>query len=216
MELDPARIPLIKSIHKWTRMLFIILNSKLGIRLCSQSRIDLISQSNFYDVLTSPYKYLSNTLSSLYTGTTCTQYNLHVSFIRLWEFHAITKQFPFPIHPSLTRSHCHNNTWPNFRTSKISGQELPYGAACLSRITKICLDLLEINHWNIKNVDDLHEFHLSLNKPTSKMTVASYDLAPDTSSGINYGGVIAQGFCGSSNHQWNQIMLRNFKLQIQP
>ena len=61
------RIPLIKSSHKWTRMLFIISNSKLGIWICSQPRIDLNSQSNFYDVLTRPYKYLSNTLSTLYT-----------------------------------------------------------------------------------------------------------------------------------------------------
>ena len=61
------RIPLIKSSHKLTRILFIISNSKLGIWLCSQPRIDLNSQSNFYDVLTRPYKYLSNTLSTLST-----------------------------------------------------------------------------------------------------------------------------------------------------
>ena len=48
-------------------MLFILSNSKLGIWLCSQPRIDLNSQSNFYDVLTRPYKYLSNTLSTLST-----------------------------------------------------------------------------------------------------------------------------------------------------
>ena len=80
LELTPARIPLIKSSHKWTRMLYIISNSKLGIWLCSQPRIDLNSQSNFYDVLTRPYKYLSNTLPTLSTTKTCTQYNLHVSF----------------------------------------------------------------------------------------------------------------------------------------
>ena len=74
------RIPLIKSSHKLTRILFIISNSKLGIWLCSQPRIDLNSQSNFYDVLTRPYKYLSNTLPTLSTRTTCTQDNLHVSF----------------------------------------------------------------------------------------------------------------------------------------
>ena len=61
------QIPLIKSSHKWNRMLFIISNSKLGIWLCSQPRIDLNSQSKFYDVLTRPYKYLSNTLSTLST-----------------------------------------------------------------------------------------------------------------------------------------------------
>ena len=58
LESTPARIPLIKSSHKWTRMLFIISNSKLGIWLCSQPRIDLNSQSKCYDVLTRPFKYL--------------------------------------------------------------------------------------------------------------------------------------------------------------
>ena len=67
LESTPARIPLIKSSHKWTWMLFIILNSKLGIRLCSQPRIDLISQSNFYHVLTRPYKYLvQHTINTIY------------------------------------------------------------------------------------------------------------------------------------------------------
>ena len=37
------------------------------IWLCSQPRIDLNSQSNFKDVLTRPYKFLSNTLSTLST-----------------------------------------------------------------------------------------------------------------------------------------------------
>ena len=80
LESTPAMIPLIKSIHKWTRILFIISNSKLGIWLCSQPRIDLNSQSNFYDVLTRTYKYLfQHTINTLYK-TTCTQDNLHVSF----------------------------------------------------------------------------------------------------------------------------------------
>ena len=67
LESTPARISLIKSSHKWTQMLFIISNSKLEIWLCSQPRIDLNSQSKFYDVLTRPYKYLSNKLSTHYT-----------------------------------------------------------------------------------------------------------------------------------------------------
>ena len=71
-----SRIPLIKSSHKWTRMLFIISNPKIGIWLCIQPRIDLNSQSNFYYVLTRPYKYLSNTLYK----TTYTEHNLYVSF----------------------------------------------------------------------------------------------------------------------------------------
>ena len=58
LESTPARIPLIKSSHKWNRMLFIISNSKPGILHCSQPKIDLNSQSNFYYVLTRPYKYL--------------------------------------------------------------------------------------------------------------------------------------------------------------
>ena len=36
LESTPARIPLIKSSHKWTRILIFISNSKLGIWLCSQ------------------------------------------------------------------------------------------------------------------------------------------------------------------------------------
>ena len=75
---ESVRIPLIKSIQKWNRMIFIISKYKLGIWICSQPRIDLFSQPNFYDVLTRPYKYLS----TLHTRITCTQYNLHVSFTR--------------------------------------------------------------------------------------------------------------------------------------
>ena len=96
----------------------------------------------------------------------------------------------------------------------MSDPEPPYSAACLRRINKLCLDLLEINQRNIKIVDDMRELHLGLNNSTSKKTVASYDLSPDPSSGLYYGGVIAQGFCGPSNHQQDQTMLRNFKLQI--
>ena len=76
LESTPATIPLIKSSHKWNRILFIISNSKLGIWLCSQPRTDINSQSNFNDVLTRSYKYLFNTLHK----TTCTECNLNVSF----------------------------------------------------------------------------------------------------------------------------------------
>ena len=55
-----------------------------------------------------------------------------------------------------------------------------------------------------------------LTKPTSKKTVASSDMAPDPSSGLDYRGVIAQGFRGPSNHQQDQTMLKIFKLQMQP
>ena len=47
LESTPARIPLINSSHKWTRILFIISNSKLEIWLCSQPRIDLNSKSKY-------------------------------------------------------------------------------------------------------------------------------------------------------------------------
>ena len=58
LESTPARIPLIKLSHKWTQMIFIISNSKLGIWLCSHPRIDINSQSKIYDVLTRSCKYL--------------------------------------------------------------------------------------------------------------------------------------------------------------
>ena len=105
----------------------------------------------------------------------------------------------------------------------MSGQELPHkiyfseeALACLGGITKLCLDLKEINQQNIKIVGDLREFILGLNKPTSKKTVVSSDMAPDPSSGLDYGGVIAQGFYGPSKHQRDQTMLKICKLQIQP
>ena len=39
-----------------------------------------------------------------------------------------------------------------------------------------------------------------LTKPNSRNIVASSDLATDPSAGLDYGGVIAQGFRGTSNH----------------
>ena len=77
------------------------------------------------------------------------------------------------------------------------------------------MDLKQINQRNIKIVDNLRELHLGLKNSTSKKTVASSDLSPYPSSGLYYGGVIARGFRGTSNHQRDQTMLRNFKLQIQ-
>ena len=55
-----------------------------------------------------------------------------------------------------------------------------------------------------------------LYNPTTRKNVASSDKDTDPSSHIEYGVVIARGFCGPSIHQWDQIMLRNFKLQMQP
>ena len=55
-----------------------------------------------------------------------------------------------------------------------------------------------------------------LTKPISRKKVASSDMASDPSSGLDYGVVIAQGFCGPPNHQPDQTMLQNSKLQMQP
>ena len=49
-----------------------------------------------------------------------------------------------------------------------------------------------------------------LTKPTSRNTVASYDTAPDTPAGLDYGGVIAKGFHGmfrlnSSCHDFEKV-----------
>ena len=47
-----------------------------------------------------------------------------------------------------------------------------------------------------------------LTKPTSRKIVVSSDLDPNQSAGIDYGGVIAQGFCGPSNHEPHISRLR--------
>ena len=47
LESTQPKIPLIKSSHKWTRILFILSNSKLRIWIFSQPSIDLNSQSDF-------------------------------------------------------------------------------------------------------------------------------------------------------------------------
>ena len=61
LESTPARIPLTNSSHKWTRILFIILNYKLVIWICNQSRIDINSQTNLYDVITLDHTRLCTT-----------------------------------------------------------------------------------------------------------------------------------------------------------
>ena len=55
-----------------------------------------------------------------------------------------------------------------------------------------------------------------LTNPTSRKTVASSDLDNDPSPGLDSVWVISQGFRGPSSHQWNQTILQNFKLQMQP
>ena len=116
------------------------------------------------------------------------------------------EQIYFPLHPSLTTSYRHDNSWEKFRIYMMSGPELPHNIFS-SEDTLACLR-------SIKN--DYREMRLGLKTPTFKKTVASSDLDPDPSSGIDYGGVITQGFRGPSNHQWDQTMLRNFMLQMQP
>ena len=96
LESTQARTPLIKSSQKWTQILFNISNSKLGIWLCSHPRIYLNSQSNLK---------IKNKASS---------------FTRLWDFHAIIRIISFPLHHSLTTSHCHDNTCAKFRISNVS------------------------------------------------------------------------------------------------
>ena len=158
----------------------IISNSKLGIWLCSQSRIDINSQSNFYYVLTRPYKYLSNTLYK----TTCKEYILQLLSPSYETFTQISSNFLFlyilywqdPIvTTTLTKYHRHDNTCVNFRVSKISVRELPYSVSdrpldCLRKTTKL-IDKLrsDLNKLHDKNqllykymVEQLKNFkHLS-------------------------------------------------------
>ena len=70
LESTPDRNPLIKSSYKWTRILFIISNFKLGVWLCIQPRIYINLQSKFYDVLTRPYKYLFTHYTKQHTQNT--------------------------------------------------------------------------------------------------------------------------------------------------
>ena len=88
----------------------------------------------------------------------------------------------------------------------MTGPELPYKISS-SEEALACLMKL------IKRLDDKS---LRLDKPTSRKIFASSDLVTYLSDSLDYGGAIAEGFRGPSNHQRDQTMLRNFKLQIQP
>ena len=84
----------------------------------------------------------------------------------------------------------------------MSGPELPHKISS-SEETLACLRSI---------TNDLREMRLGLNKRTSKKAVASSDLAPDPSAGLDSGGVISQGFRGpfllnSSCH--DQLPLQN-------
>ena len=103
----------------------------------------------------------------------------------------------------------------------MSGPELPYKIysseeilACLRNITKRVDDLrLHLNKVHHHNQTMLRNFKLQmqpqampfsdfsmLTKPTSRKISTSSDLATDLSAGLNYGGAIALGFRGLSNH----------------
>ena len=114
----------------------------------------------------------------------------------------------------------------------MSGPELDYkissseaAIACLRKTTNICLDL---NKTDQRNQATLRNFKLQiqpqavlvynlsiLNKPKSRKTFASFDLAPDPSAGLDSGGIIAQGFRGPSEHQRDHTMHQDFKLKMQ-
>ena len=65
LESCPARIPLIESRHKWTQILFIILNSKLEIWIFIQTKIYVNSKYRCYDGLTLYHKILCLELNML-------------------------------------------------------------------------------------------------------------------------------------------------------
>ena len=66
LESTLARTPLIESSHKWTRILYIISNFKLGIWIFSQPKIDLNLQFNLYGVPTLDHTRICRTQSKIY------------------------------------------------------------------------------------------------------------------------------------------------------
>ena len=137
-------------------------NSKLGIWICIQARIDLNSQSKFYDILT-----LDHTKDFFQSNIPNNIIGIHstFSFTRLWDFHEIIKQIYFPMHPSLTRYHRNDNTCAKFRISEMSVLELPCMISsteealyCLMKITKLIDELRESMH------SYLNELRSHLNK----------------------------------------------------
>ena len=127
----------------------------------------------------------------------------------------------------------------------ISGPELPYRIsssenilACLRNITKIVDDLRDHLHFDLNKVHQLDKkmilnFKLQmqpqalpvsyfsiLTKPSSRKTVASSDMAPYPSAGLDSGGVIAQGFRGtflpnSFCHYFEKVDKGEKKMSIQ-
>ena len=64
------QITLIKSSHKWTQIISMISNSKLGIWICSLPRIYLNSQPNLYGDLTIDHTRLFQPIYKLHTKNT--------------------------------------------------------------------------------------------------------------------------------------------------
>ena len=121
LESSPARIPLIELSHKWTWILFIIINSKLGIWVFGQPIINANSQSNLYDVLTLEHTRIFPTQSTNYILVI---HFTSISFM-LWPFHTSIKQLYFLLRTSLKRAHSQENTRTKLRIYKISVPELP-------------------------------------------------------------------------------------------
>ena len=95
LESSPVRILLIELSYKWTRLIFIVSNSKLRFRNFSQPIIDANSQSNLYDVLTLDHTRLCPIKSTNYIIVT---HYIHSSS-SLRPFHAsIKKIIPPCIH----------------------------------------------------------------------------------------------------------------------
>ena len=68
------------------------------------------------------------------------------------------KQLYFPLHPSLTRYHCHDNTWENSRKSNMLVPKIPYRISspeepldCQRNITKSIDELC-------KSIDELSSY----------------------------------------------------------
>ena len=105
---------MIKFSQKWTGIIFIILNSKLGIGICSQPIIYETSQSNLYDVIILHHTIFFPTRSTNYILLIYSAY----SSSGLWTFWTSTKILYFPLHLSLTRDYHKNNTCTIFSISK--------------------------------------------------------------------------------------------------
>ena len=82
LESSQSRIPLIELSHKWTQIIFIILNSKLGIEIWIQPKKDVNSESNFYDVITLDHTRLCSEINLLWSPENLqTTYFEHIIYL---------------------------------------------------------------------------------------------------------------------------------------